>query len=574
MDNYTHLQANRTNWHMTIKKKFFKMKRNKLVIKLILLLGFFFATANGFSQDPNFYIYLCFGQSNMDGAGDIEAQDKVVDSRLKVMEAVNCSNLGRKMGSWYTANPPLCRCYSGLSPADYFGRTMVANLPDSITVGIINVSIPGCKIELFQKSAYEAYIAESSGTDWLINLINEYGGNPYGWLVDIAKLAQKDGVVKGILLHQGESNTGDTKWPSKVKEIYNDLITDLELDPTKVPLFAGELVNADQGGACASMNPIIATLPKTISNSYVISSKGCTQKGDGLHFNSAGYRKFGPRYAVKALSKLGIEITIPEDSIVPVVPPDPKGTESFWFEAEHLVTPTAGSKFNVVSDTDASDGKYIVVADGVEALSKAAADSASSVFIPFEATKDSTYYLYARLNCPTADDDSFWMKLDKGSFSMINGLTTSGWEWVKITSFVLKKGKHKITVSYREDGASLDKICISSYGTLPTGMGETNNSTVGVNSIEKMEGYTLGQNYPNPFNEKTNISFVIPTSACVSLKVYNMLGNEVCELAGKEYSSGMHTLEFDSKNMAEGLYVYTLKADKFTASQKMIVKGE
>lgn len=549
------------------------MKRNKLVIKLILLFGFFFTTTNIFSQDPNFYIYLCFGQSNMDGAGVIEAQDKVVDSRLKVMEAVNCSNLGRKKGLWYTATPPLCRCYSGLSPADYFGRTMVANLPDSITVGIINVSIPGCRIELFQKSAYQAYIKESSGTDWLINYINEYGGNPYEWLVEIAKLAQKDGVVKGILLHQGESNTGDTKWPSKVNEIYSNLMTDLELDPTKVPLFAGELVNADQGGACASMNSIIATLPKTISNSYVISSKGCTQKGDGLHFNSAGYRKFGPRYAIKALSLLGYEVAEPEDPAIPVIP-DPKGTESFWYEAEHFVTLTAGSKFNVITDTEASNGKYITVPAGVQALSMAAADSASSIYIPFTATKDTTYNLYARLNCPTADDDSFWMKLDKGAFSMINGLTTSGWNWFKITSFNLKKGQHKLTVSYREDGASLDKVCISSYGTLPTGMGETNNSTVGVNSIETMEGYTLGQNYPNPIDGKTSISFEIPNVTYVSLKLYDILGNEVAELAGKRYQQGRHEVEYDTKNLSKGIYIYTIKANKFSASKKMIVQSK
>jgi len=547
------------------------MKTQRMHTKMFLLIGMFLLTTNIFSQNPNFYIYLCFGQSNMDGAGDIEAQDKVVDSRLKVMEAVDCSNLGRKKGLWYTANPPLCRCYSGLSPADYFGRTMVANLPDSITVGIINVSIPGCKIELFQKSAYQAYINENLATDWLINYINEYGGNPYGWLVDIAKLAQKDGVIKGILLHQGESNTGDTAWPSKVKSIYNDLMTDLTLDPKKVPLFAGELVNADQGGSCASMNSIIATLPKTLPNSYVISSSSCTQKGDGLHFNSAGYRIFGTRYAIKALSLLGYEVTNPSDPTIPVVP-DTKGTESFWFEAERFVTPTAGSKFNVITDADASDGKYIVIPDGVQALSKAAADSASSIYIPFTATKDTTYFLYARVNCPSADHDAFWMKLDKGSFANCNGLTTSGWAWVKITSFVLKKGQHKITISYREDGAKLDKICISSYSTLPTGMGKTD-LAVSVNSIKTLDGFALEQNYPNPFNGKTNLSFEVPNSTYVSLKVYNLLGTEIIELAGKEYPQGKHIVEFNSENLPKGIYIYTIKAGKFSASQKMIVQS-
>lgn len=270
--------------------------------KFFFLSVLFFLATSVFPQDQDFYIFLCFGQSNMEGQGTIETQDKTVDARFQVMEAVNCSGLRRSMGKWYTATPPLCRCYSGLSPADYFGRTLVDSLPSNIKIGVINVSVAGCKIELFDKDNYQTYAA--SAESWMKNIIAEYGGNPYGRLVEIAKLAQKDGIIKGILLHQGESNTGDSQWPSKVKKIYNNLMTDLELDPTKVPLLAGEVVNADQGGICASMNSIIAKLPQTVPNSYVISSKGCTDASDNLHFNSAGYRELGKRYAVKMLSLL------------------------------------------------------------------------------------------------------------------------------------------------------------------------------------------------------------------------------------------------------------------------------
>jgi len=380
------------------------MKKQKMRIKMFILIGLLLSTMSVFSQDPNFYIYLCFGQSNMEGQGTVEAVDRTVDSRFKVMEAVTCSNLGRTKGAWYTATPPLCRCWSGLSPADYFGRTMVANLPTNIKVGVVNVSVAGCKIELFDKDNYQTYVSTIT-EDWLKNIINEYAGNPYGRLVEMAKLAQKDGVIKGILLHQGESNTGDSQWPSKVKKIYNNLITDLALDPTKVPLLAGEVVNADQGGVCASMNSIIAKLPQTITNSYVISSSKCTDAADNLHFNSAGYREIGKRYANKMLSLIGI-------------------------------TPTV------------------------------------------------------------------------------------------------------------------------------------------VQEIMSIDGYLLGQNYPNPFNGKTNISFEIPNSTFVSLKVYNMLGTEIIELAGKEYSQGKHTVEFDSKNLSKGIYFYTIKAKNFSASQKMIVQSE
>lgn len=272
--------------------------------KFLLLIAAMFVSGSLFAQDPNFYIFLCFGQSNMEGQGDIQAQDRVVNSRFKVLAAVDCTNLGRKKGSWYNAVPPLTRCWNGLSPADYFGRTLLAQLPDSIKVGIINVSVGGCKIELFDKDGYQSYVAGVT-EDWLKNMINEYGGNPYGRLVDMAKIAQKSGVIKGILLHQGESNTGDTQWPTKVKKVYNNLMADLELSPDSVPILAGEVVHAEQGGICASMNTIINRLPNSIPNAHVISSRGCTDKTDNLHFNTAGYRELGKRYGEKMLTLLG-----------------------------------------------------------------------------------------------------------------------------------------------------------------------------------------------------------------------------------------------------------------------------
>jgi hypothetical protein len=90
-----------------------------------------------------------------------------------------------------------------------------------------------------------------------------------------------------------------------VKGVYNNLVVDLALDPKSVPLLAGELVSKGEGGACASMNPIIATLPETIPNSYVISSEGCPAIQDHLHFTAEGYRILGKRYGEKMLSILG-----------------------------------------------------------------------------------------------------------------------------------------------------------------------------------------------------------------------------------------------------------------------------
>lgn len=280
----------------------------KTILKFLAVLALITLQMKGFSQDQNFYIFLCFGQSNMEGNARIQAQDTLqVNPRFQVMEAVDCPNLGRTKGSWYPAIPPLCRCRTGLTPADYFGRTMIARLPENIKIGVINVAVGGCKIELFDKDNYQSYV--STAPSWMLNMIKEYDGNPYQRLVEMAKLAQKSGVIKGILLHQGESNTNDSTWTKKVNGVYTNLMKDLNLNPQNTPLLAGELVNADQGGACASMNKIIATLPQTIPNSHVISSSGCTGIPDHLHFTAEGYRELGKRYAVKMLSLLGYPIT-------------------------------------------------------------------------------------------------------------------------------------------------------------------------------------------------------------------------------------------------------------------------
>ncbi|MER3376543.1 MAG: alpha/beta hydrolase-fold protein [Allomuricauda sp.] len=275
----------------------------KAVIHFCMLAAMLMCTGNIMAQDPNFHIYLSLGQSNMEGNARIEAQDTVdINDRFKVLQAVDCPDLNREKGQWYTAVPPLSRCKTGLTPTDYFGRTLVEKLPDSIKVGVINVAVGGCKIELFDKDNYKEYV--STAPDWLKNMVAEYDGNPYGRLVEMAKIAQKDGVIKGILLHQGESNTGDTLWPKKVKIVYDNILEDLDLEASKTPLLAGEMVHADQGGICASMNKIVATLPETIPNAHIVSSKGCPDAKDNLHFNAEGYRMLGRRYAIKLLNVL------------------------------------------------------------------------------------------------------------------------------------------------------------------------------------------------------------------------------------------------------------------------------
>ena len=259
----------------------------------------------GFAQSPDFHIYLGIGQSNMEGGPSV-AGLAAANARFQVLSAMDCPRLNpqRTMGKWYTANPPLPRCSAGPGIVDWFGRTLIDSLPANIKIGVIMVTVVGTKIELFDKQGYQAYLADDKTEDWLIALAKDYGSNPYARLVEMAKIAQKDGAIRGILLHQGESNVGDAQWPGKVKKIYDDIIKDLSLDPKQVPLLAGEVVNADVGGSAAGANLQIAKLPGVLPNSYVISSSKLTSGGDNLHFSAASHKTFGQRYASTMLSIL------------------------------------------------------------------------------------------------------------------------------------------------------------------------------------------------------------------------------------------------------------------------------
>lgn len=261
--------------------------------------------------DPNFHIYLCFGQSNMEGNAAVEAIDKTgVSDRFKMMAAVDFASPARKKGEWYTAVPPLCRENTGLTPADYFGRTMVKYLPEDVTVGVINVAVGGARIELFMEDTKDEYIAGEA--DWFKNICAAYGNDPLGRLIEMGKKAQEAGVIKGILLHQGESNNGDSKWAANVAKVYTRICTELGLKPQDVPLLAGETLYENQGGGCYWHN--IAALPMlkdAVPNSYVISAEDIPGNGkDPWHFSAEGYRTIGKRYAGKMLSILGIETSV------------------------------------------------------------------------------------------------------------------------------------------------------------------------------------------------------------------------------------------------------------------------
>jgi hypothetical protein len=277
-------------------------------------------------EKENFHIYLAFGQSNMEGQnwsnGSLAWGSDVlpvsykqnVDKRFRVMAAVSGSHKlaggteQRTQGNWYTAVPPLVRNTLGLSPVDYFGRTLVAGIADTnIKIGVIAVAVAGAAIEGLEKgSAANSYY--NSQQDFMKSIATLYDNNPYNRLVTLAKKAQETGVIKGIIMHQGESGAVSGNWAQKVNGIYDNLLKDLGLPPNSIPFIAGEpLITADkpnQNNATlirGLTKTMTAKLPSGQNVAHVVSSAGCTSGGDNLHFSYEGYKKLGEEYGKKML---------------------------------------------------------------------------------------------------------------------------------------------------------------------------------------------------------------------------------------------------------------------------------
>jgi hypothetical protein len=251
----------------------------------------------------------------MEGNAQAESVDKAnVDKRFRLLATCNYDSPKRTLGEWYDAIPPLVNPVGGLGPTDYFGRTMVAALPASVRIGVIPVAMGGSPIEMFDKDKYQQKMKDNPNEWWAQIARNNYNSNPYGRIIEMAKKAQQVGVIKGILLHQGCSNNGDPNWPNMVKKIYQDMLKDLGLAADTVPLFVGETLRQESGGACYGHNTQVARMPTVVPTSHVVSSEGLPGNGqDPWHFNAVGYRILGKRYAFEALKLMNQELKADPD---------------------------------------------------------------------------------------------------------------------------------------------------------------------------------------------------------------------------------------------------------------------
>ena len=101
----------------------------------------------------------------------------------------------------------------------------------------------------------------------------------------------------------------------------------------------------------------------------------------------------------------------------------------------------------------------------------------------------------------------------------------------------------------------------------------TVNAVTGVKDISQTipETFNLMQNYPNPFNPSTTISFSLPSKSFVSLKIFDVIGNEIATIVNQELSAGNYTKQWNAENMSSGVYYYQLKAGNFSETKKLVL---
>ncbi len=279
------------------------------------------------APDPNFHCYLLFGQSNMAGGGNttnLITADCDTTSRVKVLAFCDCSGsspdcsrpLMRTHDQWYTAFPPLHSCSEGISPGDWFAKTMLDSIRSDITIGLIPCALSGQSIKVFEKGGSNFNIP-----NWAHPTIGN--GSPYDWMIARCKIAQQTGVIKGILFHQGENDAGQSWWVGTTTGIFNDLKNDLGL--SDIPIVVGELLQ-DAGACCAGHNTLIHQLASEMPNCAVASSQGLKMKsGDQYkaHLDAAGLRELGRRYAQAFLSLAGINF-VPRKGVAIHTPERPR----------------------------------------------------------------------------------------------------------------------------------------------------------------------------------------------------------------------------------------------------------
>jgi hypothetical protein len=223
-----------------------------------------------------FHLFLLVGQSNMAGRGEVEAQDRQPHPRVLMLT---------KDQRWVPAADPMHfdKPIAGVGLGKTFGM-LVADANPGITVGLIPAAVGGSPIDAWEPGAY----------------YEPTGSHPWDDAIVRARVALRSGVLKGILWHQGESDSTAalaSGYAAKLHRLIGRFRS--ELNAPDVPFIVGQLgefKDAPWDDARRTVDRAHRDLPASILRTGVASARGLTDKGDKIHFDSASYREFGRRY--------------------------------------------------------------------------------------------------------------------------------------------------------------------------------------------------------------------------------------------------------------------------------------
>ena len=255
---------------------------------LVLLLSFVASLA--LAQSPalpakeNFHLFLLVGQSNMAGRGALTPADKSPDPAGRVL-------MLNQAGEWVPAVDPL-HFDKPKAVGVGLGRTFaleVARATPGVTIGLIPCAVGGSPIDAWQPGAY--YQPTQS--------------HPWDDALRRARLALQTGTLKGILWHQGESDSSRDLAPAYETKLH-DLVARFrrELSAPNAPFIVGQLgVFADSPWSEHKQRVDRAhrDLPQKVKLTAFVPADGLNHKGDKTHFSAAAYREFGRRYAAAYL---------------------------------------------------------------------------------------------------------------------------------------------------------------------------------------------------------------------------------------------------------------------------------
>ena len=221
------------------------------------------------------HLYILMGQSNMAGRGQLETEDRTPHPRVLVFTLSN---------QWAAATEPITRDRKaglGVGPGLAFGKAMAEREPE-VTIGLVPCAVGGTPLSRWMK-----------------------GHDLYSNAVVRAKAAMAAGTLKGILWHQGESDSGRPELAESYGQRLEQMVRDIrgELEAPELPFVAGQIGEflydrgPDKSPYARVINQAIADLPKHLAHAAFVPSKGLQHKGDVLHFDSAAQREMGRRFA-------------------------------------------------------------------------------------------------------------------------------------------------------------------------------------------------------------------------------------------------------------------------------------